>query len=40
MLQDNMMQLSKLLLPGYQSSSVRIPIEYVVVVRGVRLAVL
>ena len=28
MLQDNVMQLSKLLLTGYQFSSVRIPIEY------------
>jgi len=31
MLQDNVMQLSKLLLTGYQFSSVSIPIEYVVV---------
>jgi len=28
MLQNNVMQLSKLLLTGYQFSSVRIPIEY------------
>jgi len=28
MLQDNLKQLSKLLLTGYQISSVRIPIEY------------
>jgi len=28
MLQDNVMQLSKLLLTGYQFSRVRIPIEY------------
>jgi len=40
MLQDNMMQLSQLLLSGYQFSSARIPIEYVVVLRGIRLAVL
>ena len=39
MLQD-MMQLSQLLLSGYQFSSARIPIEYVVVLRGIRLAVL
>jgi len=39
-LQDNVMQLSKLLLTGYQFSSLRIPIEYVVVLRGVRLAIL
>jgi len=39
MLQDNVMQLSKLLLTGSQFSSVRIPLEYVVVLRGVRLAV-
>ena len=40
MLQDNVMQLSKLLLTGYQFSSVRIAIEYVVLLRGVWLAVL
>jgi len=40
MLQDNVMELSKLLLTGYQFSSVRITIEYVVVLRGARLAVL
>jgi len=40
MLQDNVMQLSKLLLTGYQFCSVRIPIEYVVMFRGARLAVL
>jgi len=38
-LQDNMMQLSKLLLTGYQFSIVRIPMKYVVVLRGARLAV-
>jgi len=32
------MQLGKLLLTGCQFSSVRIPIEYVVVLRGARLA--
>jgi len=36
MLQDNVMQLRKLLLTGYQFSSVRIVIEYVVLLRGVR----
>jgi len=36
----NVMQLSKLLLSHYQFSSVRIQIEYVVVLRGVRSAVL
>jgi len=40
LLQDNVMQLSKFLVTNYQFSSVRIPIEYVVVLRGVRLAVL
>jgi len=40
MLQDNVMELSKLLLTGYQFSSVRITIEYVVMLRGARLAVL
>jgi len=35
-----MMQLSKLLLTVYQFSSVRIPIKYVALLRGVRLAVL
>jgi len=35
MLQDNVMSLSKFLLTGYQFSSVRIPIEYVVVLRCV-----
>jgi len=40
MLQDNVMQLSNLLLTGYQFSSVRIPIEYMVVLLGARLAVL
>jgi len=39
MLQDNVMQLSKLLLTGYQLSCVSILIEYVVVLGGVRLAV-
>ena len=39
-LQDNVMQLSKLLLTSYQFSSVRMPIENVVVLRGVRLEVL
>jgi len=33
MLQGNVMQLCKLLLTGYQFSSVMIPIEYVVVLR-------
>jgi len=36
----NVMQLSKLLLTGYQFSSVRIPIEHVVMLPGIRLAVL
>jgi len=40
MLQDNVMEMSKLLLTGCRFSSVRIPIKYVVVLRGVRLAVL
>jgi len=40
MLQDNVMELIKLLLTGYQFSSVKIPIEYVAVLRGARLAVL
>jgi len=39
-LQDNVMQLNKLLLTGYQFSSVRIPVECVIVSRGVRLPVL
>ena len=39
-LQDNVMQLSKFLLTDCQFSSVRTPIEYVVVLRAVRLAVL
>jgi len=39
-LQDNVMQLSKFLVTDYQFSSVSIPIEYVVVLRGVRLEVL
>jgi len=34
------MYLGKLLLTGYQFSNARIPIEYVVVLRGARLAVL
>jgi len=38
MLEDNVTQLSKLLLTGYQFSSVRIPIEYVVVLRAARLS--
>jgi len=40
MLQDNVMQLRKLVLTGYKFSSVRIPIECVVVLRGARLAIL
>jgi len=40
MLQDDVMQLRKLLLAGYQFSSVMIPTEYVLMLRGVRLAVL
>jgi len=40
MLQDNVMQLSEFLLTGYQFSSVRIPIENVVVLRGIQIAVL
>jgi len=40
MFQDSVMQLVKLLLTGYQFSSVRIPIEYVVVLCGARLAFL
>jgi len=38
MFQDNVMQLSKLLLRGYQFASVRIPMEYVVLLLGSRLA--
>jgi len=40
MLQDDMMQLSKLLLSGYQFSCLRIPMDNVVVIHGARLAVL
>jgi len=40
MFQDNAMQVRKFLLTGYQFSSVSIPIEFVVVLRGVRLSVL
>jgi len=40
MLQRSVMQLSKLLLTGYQFSGVMVPIEYVVMLRGAWLAVL
>jgi len=40
MLMDNVQQPSKLLLTGYRFCIVRIPIEYVVVLRDARLAVL